>query len=46
MCFNPHRPICYLMTQKPRSNRAARWGNAIGQAGDNDLTLNELYRLY
>ena len=31
--------------EKPRSNRAARWGNAIGQAGINDLTLNELDRL-
>lgn len=29
----------------PRSNRAARWGNAIGQAGVNALTLSELDRL-
>ncbi len=28
--------------EKPRSNRAARWGTAIGQAGVNDLTLEEL----
>jgi len=31
--------------EKPRSNRAARWGNAIGQAGINDLDVNELNRL-
>ena len=31
--------------EKPRSNRAARWGNAIGQAGINPLTINELNRL-
>jgi len=31
--------------EKPRSNRAARWGNAIGQAGKNDLDINELNRL-
>ena len=31
--------------EKPRSNRAARWGNAIGQAGVNPLTLEELTRL-
>jgi len=31
--------------EKPRSNRAARWGNAIGQAGVNDLTIDELNRL-
>jgi Fic family protein len=31
--------------EKPRSNRAARWGNAIGQAGVSDLTLDELNRL-
>ena len=31
--------------EKPRSNRAARWGNAIGQAGINPLTIDELNRL-
>lgn len=31
--------------EKPRSNRTARWGNAIGQAGINPLTINELNRL-
>lgn len=31
--------------EKPRSNRAARWGNAIGQAGLNPLTHDELNRL-
>jgi hypothetical protein len=31
--------------EKPRSNRAARWGKAIGQAGINDLDINELLRL-
>ena len=31
--------------EKPRSNRAARWGNAIGQAGVNELSLDELNRL-
>ena len=31
--------------EKPRSNRAARWGNAIGQAGVNPLTIDELNRL-
>jgi Fic family protein len=31
--------------EKPRSNRAARWGNAIGQAGGNTLDINELNRL-
>lgn len=31
--------------EKPRSNRAARWGNAIGQAGANDLSIGELDRL-
>lgn len=31
--------------EKPRSNRAARWGNAIGQAGINPLTVAELTRL-
>lgn len=31
--------------EKPRSNRTARWGNAIGQAGVNPLTLDELNRL-
>lgn len=31
--------------EKPRSNRAARWGNAIGQAGVNKLDVIELNRL-
>lgn len=31
--------------EKPRSNRAARWGKAIGQAGINELDINELSRL-
>ncbi|MBL1278772.1 MAG: Fic family protein [Fluviicola sp.] len=31
--------------EKPRSNRAARWGNAIGQAGINPLSIDELNRL-
>ena len=31
--------------EKPRSNRAARWGNAIGQAGVNNLIISELDRL-
>lgn len=31
--------------EKPRNNRTARWGNAIGQAGVNPLTLDELTRL-
>lgn len=31
--------------ETPRSNRAARWGNAIGQAGVNDLSIDELNRL-
>lgn len=31
--------------ETPRSNRAARWGTAIGQAGVNDLNLEELNRL-
>lgn len=31
--------------EKPRNNRAARWGNAIGQAGVNPLTIDELTRL-
>jgi hypothetical protein len=31
--------------EKPRSNRAARWGKAIGQAGINELDVNELNRL-
>ena len=31
--------------EKPRSNRAARWGKAIGQAGINELDINELNRL-
>lgn len=31
--------------ENPRNNRAARWGNAIGQAGKNELTIEELNRL-
>jgi hypothetical protein len=31
--------------EKPRTNRAARWGNAIGQSGINPLTIDELNRL-
>lgn len=31
--------------EKPRNNRAVRWGNAIGQAGLNPLTIDELDRL-
>ena len=31
--------------EKPRSNREVRWGNAIGQAGINPLTIDELNRL-
>jgi Fic family protein len=31
--------------EKPRSNREVRWGNAIGQAGINPLTIEELNRL-
>jgi hypothetical protein len=31
--------------EKPRSNKAARWGNAIGQAGENELDTQELDRL-
>jgi hypothetical protein len=31
--------------EKPRSNRAARWGKAIGQAGINELDISELNRL-
>ena len=31
--------------EKPRSNKAARWGNAIGQAGENELDIQELNRL-
>lgn len=31
--------------EKPRSNRAARWGNAIGQAGAYELNMSELDRL-
>jgi hypothetical protein len=31
--------------EKPRSNRAARWGKAIGQAGINELDSSELNRL-
>lgn len=31
--------------ESPKSNRAARWSTAIGQAGVNDLTKEELIRL-
>lgn len=31
--------------ESPKSKRAARWGNAIGQAGSNPLTKEELLRL-
>jgi hypothetical protein len=31
--------------ESPKSNRAARWGQAIGQAGTRDLTRDELLRL-
>ncbi len=31
--------------ESPRNNRAVRWGHAIGQAGSNDLSSNELLRL-
>lgn len=31
--------------ESPKSKRAARWGQAIGQAGSEDLTLEELIRL-
>jgi len=31
--------------ENPRNNRAARWGIAIGQAGKNELTIDELDRL-
>jgi hypothetical protein len=31
--------------ESPRTNRAARWGTAIGQAGKNELTIAELNRL-
>ena len=31
--------------EQPRNNRAVRWGQAIGQAGVNDLDENELIRL-
>lgn len=31
--------------ESPKNNRAVRWGNAIGQAGLNDLTKDELLRL-
>jgi hypothetical protein len=31
--------------ESPKSKRAARWGNAIGQAGLNELTKDELVRL-
>ncbi len=31
--------------ESPKSKRAARWGKAIGQAGANDLTKDELLRL-
>lgn len=31
--------------EQPRNNRAARWGQAIGQAGGDELNENELIRL-
>lgn len=31
--------------EKPRNNRAVRWGQAIGQAGLNELNENEIIRL-
>jgi Fic family protein len=31
--------------ESPKSKRAARWGRAIGQAGDKELTQDELKRL-
>lgn len=31
--------------ETPKNNRAVRWGQAIGQAGMNDLTKDELLRL-
>ncbi|OFY26006.1 MAG: cell filamentation protein Fic [Bacteroidetes bacterium RIFOXYA12_FULL_35_11] len=31
--------------ENPKSKRAARWGQAIGQAGMKDLSHNELFRL-
>jgi len=31
--------------ESPKSKRAARWGRAIGEAGKNDLTKEELLRL-
>ena len=31
--------------ENPRTNRAARWGTAIGQAGKNELSIAELNRL-
>lgn len=31
--------------ESPRTNRAARWGTAIGQAGKNELSIAELNRL-
>lgn len=31
--------------ESPKSKRAARWGQAIGQAGSQDLTLSEFLRL-
>lgn len=31
--------------ESPKSKRAARWGQAIGQAGVKDLSKNELFRL-
>jgi hypothetical protein len=31
--------------ESPKSKRAARWGQAIGQAGARDLSHDELYRL-
>ena len=31
--------------EKPRNNRTARWGTAIGEAGKNELTIAEINRL-
>jgi len=31
--------------ESPRMNKAMRWGQAIGQAGENELTIQELDRL-
>jgi len=34
-----------IQGENPKSKRAARWGQAIGQAGLNELTIRELLRL-